>query len=406
MFNKLKKAFGFGGADDNDELIADDPDLQSSNSSPFSGEYIATEEISLNETESLTNEIFKHVVEQFNIALPGFLKDSVDSERQKKALYDSLADDVKTHLKNVEKNVVRQFDEAWRTEREKLQTDLKNISQTAKDIESKRAELKSQQLSSERQRRALQERIHDLEKQMATFEAEREQLELENKSMLNKVKVAQVYEKDMESMREQIADLQAQLNRKRVEGEETQAEPIVQIKEINPNPELLERISALETQNKELQQRNDELAQIEEEYNSMIEKMEQIEEQFSKIDEVTAAKDAKIDSLKKKLAEANETIARNASELEIAHAETANLRKDYQDALNRIEASERSQRKDESVTHERFDDMKENDDDDDILKDTDWIVQPSNKQKQDGPRTERTKVKRQSQIEDGQMSLW
>lgn len=155
--------------------------------------------------------IFNHVLEIFNKALPDFLSSTVDPEAQKKYLFDTLDASVKEYISNLSKSVAEETRRQWKADREKIQAQLLELTELAKKSEEKINEAKSLQLSAERQKRAFAERVHDLENQIAKLEADREQLQLENRSLINKVKVNSVQEGDMESLRNEIATLQQQL---------------------------------------------------------------------------------------------------------------------------------------------------------------------------------------------------
>lgn len=414
MFDKLKKALGFGPDNDNDELISDDPELHTPDSSPFAGHDKRVSEIESPDLDDTVSEVFTQVIAQFNNALPGFLKDSVDPEREKRQLFESLSADVKAHLRNLERNVTDRLDQAWRTERDKLQTDLRNISDTAKGLEAKRADLKQQQLSSERQKRALTERVHDLEKRILTLEAEKEQIELENKSMLNKVKVAQVYEKDCEAMREQIASLQSELNKSHIAANLTDTDNNIPDSQssVDPNPELIEQIEKLKTEKAEMAEQIEALTEIEEQYNAMIGRMEEVEEKMAEIDEMTANKDARIASMKDQLAVAKESLAEKSKKLDDVTAELERIRKERDAAVSQVKAYEKASGnsdRDETPTATVSNRANTLPDSDDILNDTDWIVQPSgnNRRKQTDSRHDRpSRPKRNNARDDGQMSLW
>ena len=155
--------------------------------------------------------IFNHVLEIFNKALPDFLSSTVDPEAQKKYLFDTLDASVKEYITNLSKSVAEETRRQWKADREKIQAQLLELTELAKKSEEKINEAKSLQLSAERQKRAFAERVHDLENQIGKLEADREQLQLENRSLINKVKVNSVQEGDMESLRNEIATLQQQL---------------------------------------------------------------------------------------------------------------------------------------------------------------------------------------------------
>ena len=78
-------------------------------------------------------------------------------------------------------------------------------------LEQQRSSLREAQLSADRRRRALSDRVNDLESKLATAEAEREQFELENKSLLNKLKVADVQPALVEDLTKEVERLKAAL---------------------------------------------------------------------------------------------------------------------------------------------------------------------------------------------------
>lgn len=394
MFEKLKKAFGFGAPDDIDGLLTDENLVAQNATSPFVYETDAPATTEVPDVDETVSEIFEHVVKQFNSALPDFLRNTVDAEKEKKQLYESLSTDIKTHLANLQKQVSHQVDEAWRGEREKLQAELKNVSRTAKDIEAKRNELRSQQLSADRQKRAMTERIHELEKQLLSSEAEKEQLELENKSMVNKVKVAQVYEKDMEAMREEINRLQSELTKKRVDSSTSHSDESPSALEA----EVLKKIETLEKDNTDLKARNEELSKIEEEYNILVDKFGQVEAHFQKIDEINASKDAKIKTLKEQLDESRKSLKQKEKDLEEAAKRMKELQSTNNTELSADETPVDGSTEVAAVIME---------DDDDILNDTDWIVQPTAAKNLHSQRkNDRGKNKKNPRSDDGQMSLW
>lgn len=167
--------------------------------------------------------IFDRVIEVFNQSLPDFLKQSVDPEAQRKYLYKSLDDGLKAYIASLKDEAAREAEARWRKDNDALQTSVKNLEQRAREIEDKRSEISQKQMSSDRQRRALSERVHDLESTVARLEAEKEQFELERQSMVNKLKVAAVYEKENAELHEQIGQMAAERGNTSSEAADTAA---------------------------------------------------------------------------------------------------------------------------------------------------------------------------------------
>lgn len=215
IFNNIKRSLGFGSDvnDPDDDLLADSVDSNESDNfatpAPIPAPTVTVRHTAVVDT-TMVDRIFDHVVATFNEALPGFLSHSVDAEAQSKKLYDSLDSSIKEYLKNVAESAKRNCEEQWAEEQAVLRNEMESLRSKTKEIEQQRFDIKQQQLSADRQRRALNDRVHDLESQLAAFDAEREQLDLENKSLLNKLKVMSVHESD-------IDDLRAELEHARVE---------------------------------------------------------------------------------------------------------------------------------------------------------------------------------------------
>ncbi|MBO5053034.1 MAG: hypothetical protein J6C44_02220 [Muribaculaceae bacterium] len=208
MFKNLKRAFGFAGDDEYDDVIHDDCEREAPSlpSSPMSNN--DTDQPSSIDIDVDT--IFTHVVEIFNKTIPDFFKQSVNPEAQRRYIYDTLDKDVKDYLDKIGQRAQAMCESRWSSDKSNLNAQVKQLEARAKEIEEKRLELSQKQLSADRQKRALSERVHDLEKQVSKLDADREQLDLENKSLLNKLKVATVFEKENDELRTELNRLQAE----------------------------------------------------------------------------------------------------------------------------------------------------------------------------------------------------
>ena len=212
FFNAIKKSFGFGEYTE-DALLNDSADVQPIETSETEPSAVATPEpLPDVETDAeMQKAIFTHVIDIFNQALPAFLRDSIDPEAQKKQIFDSLDASVRKYLDDITAQTRRRCEVKWANEQSSMRGEMETLKAKAKEIEQQRLDIKQRQLSSDRQRRALNDRVHDLENQIAAFDAEREQLDLENKSLINKLKVASVYEAEAETLRNDLMEAQAEL---------------------------------------------------------------------------------------------------------------------------------------------------------------------------------------------------
>lgn len=223
FFNKIRQALGFSDAeDDYDDIITRDDEpknmynhtttatnnIHNATPAPHAEPGPSTPLPDNADTDKV-GAIFEQVLAVFNDTLPDFLKNSVDPEAQRKYLYQSLDEGLKTYIAGLKDEAARDAETRWRKDNDALQSSVKSLEQRAREIEEKRTEISQKQLSSDRQRRALNERVHDLESTVARLEAEKEQFELERQSMVNKLKVAAVFEKENTELREQMNELRA-----------------------------------------------------------------------------------------------------------------------------------------------------------------------------------------------------
>ena len=136
--------------------------------------------------------IFDTVVKIFNESLPEFLQSSVDEKSQREYIYEALDASMKSYLDKVAENAGKACDRRFENERRSMQEEMDELRKRVQQEEIDSSESKKQQLSAQRQKRALNERISEQEKQIAALQAENEQYLLENKSLLNKVRMYSV----------------------------------------------------------------------------------------------------------------------------------------------------------------------------------------------------------------------
>lgn len=257
FFNGLKKAFGFG-EDDLDEEVegidarvtpyrrrdeaersqedavgaSADASVSLSDAARDAAQPHAAEPSALEAPAAVSPDvIFEAVVKIFNEALPQFLGESVDEKRQREYLYRALDGSMKSYLEQVAADARRHCGEQFAAERRSLHQEIETLREKARQEENGLEELKKQQLSAERQKRALSEKVHELEKLTATLQAENEQYMLENKSLLNKIRLtsvtASVAEGDndeTEALAAKIEELNALVASQKAQNEALQAE--------------------------------------------------------------------------------------------------------------------------------------------------------------------------------------
>lgn len=194
---------------DHDSLIADDPDTPETNIPAKHTPTVTSasnQPISVDIT-SLTYMIFNHAVKEFNAALPGFLNDTVDPSLQRKRLYDLMSQDIKDYLDALRLEIEHENAKRWEKEKIRLQANLREFEERVREFDNRRTDLTQKNLNTERQRRALAERVAELEEHARTLEAEKEQFEIECKGLVNKLKVASVFEEEATALRQELAEI-------------------------------------------------------------------------------------------------------------------------------------------------------------------------------------------------------
>ncbi|MDO5395627.1 MAG: hypothetical protein Q4F07_06655 [Bacteroidales bacterium] len=409
FFKKIKYALGLNAEEDDDAIIADDPDINENVigrqyteiSGP--GQSKTAESVSLSPDAAMQQRIFTHVVEIFNASLPDFISKSVNPEAQRKYLFDALDADIKDYIGSMSDNARKKCSEEWTRDRQKLQDKVNELESRARDIENRRNELTQKQLSAERQRRALTDRVHDLEKQILTLEAEREQYQLESKSLLNKLKVANVHETENEQLQEEVVRLQNELKTMRYEAANAQGVSSESAADAKPDPAMIQELADTKSQLTETshtlettkQQLADKLIIIqnqEKEIAALKKQLEEdsidpavlleLEEKMKQFEDIRQQKDNRISELMKREKQLNDEVLRLKKAMD-----------EDSDTPENTPAPPMPKKQEARPI-------------DDILSDTDWLVSPSSLKSPRQNRETHKERKKDTGSNSGQMSLF
>lgn len=319
--------------------------------------------------EELPEGVFDGIITIINGNMPEFVRDCIDLEKERKAVYVAMGPQFRDYIRNIRRTSLDEARNEWVEERAKLAARVNQADQRANEAVQKAAEIKERLMSEERQRRAIVERSHTLEASIANLEAKQEQSQLENKSLLNKVKVMQVKLDDAEKDGEEMARLRALINEQRhslVEANKAE----VRLAELSTeNEDLRNQIeqltaaaghtelesefkSKMEIANALINELRASAAQKEKEVGSLTEKFRlaneeienlqyelataqknleiaaEVQEKIEQFEEIKNKKDAEIRSLRAKLAEAQDAgnASANAIEQSLKEAKTENNR--------------------------------------------------------------------------------
>lgn len=150
--------------------------------------------------ETLPDSLLEHIVELINASLPDFVRTCIDRESEKRYIYEHLGDSFKNYIAELRGQARSTVEQEVAATRQKLEEELAAQKRKTAELEEQKNEIRNAQLSAERQKRALHDKVHDLDNRVATLEAEKEQYELENKSLLNKLKVADVKQHELDEV--------------------------------------------------------------------------------------------------------------------------------------------------------------------------------------------------------------
>ena len=410
FFKKLKAVFGFGDEDSDEELnekfLPYEAQHRTPYINPFKKEEATNKTMEENikqgeeqadaattttaaprtanyELEELPVEMYNGVLAIINSTIPTFVRECLDVEAEKRAIAKALG----PHIKNAMLKACRQIEEDarsyWDAERAEMANRIEQAEARGKEaIESaKLAQTKA--ASAEAQRKAVSERCHSLENRVAELEAECEQFSLENKSLVNKIKVAQVHADDAAHYREEAEELRRQIAELK---EKPTAESLAEVEAkwsgevAKLQQEIATKDADIDALAKKAEETASQLASTREELNEALATLDianEVQEQVDKLSDQLKARDAKIAAMReqwdKKEAEAarNYTEVNNANldlklQYDLLKAEAQKLRdtladaeKDKEDAIADLQQHLIKAEKDNEMLKNRIESLKE-----------------------------------------------
>ncbi len=332
FFRSIKKIFGFSPDDDIEEDMVIEARTSSEverASAESTSEAPSAPALSQPDINTLSGNIFTAIIKLFNDFQPDFVKQCLDTDAQKQYLMNAIDSSLRQQLEEATEIAGRIGVQRWEGEREKLAQEMDQLKGKYNRMKTQQEELRNAKLSADRQRRALNERIHDLDNQVATLAAEKEQYELENRSMLNKLRIAGVTGT--------------------VPGADSDYDPS-KIDELNKTvTELKAENAELEKINEELKQSN---ARIEERMSTLSNKNIQLEKDLSEADKKIELLTLSIDQAKAKgqiseamLNEWRKKAADSSRKYEEAQSEIKSLKSSMEAAAEAHSKSEETLRK-------------------------------------------------------------
>ncbi len=298
FFKSVKRAFGLGENYETEDIDSEYNESEGSQTNtPASVSALGSAPSTAHHEDStLSADIFDCVVQLFNSTQPEFVKNCLDTDSQKAFILEQLDSALKQRLDCAVELARKKGQNMWAQERSRLGKEVEELKKEKEALEQKRDESKTARLSAERQKRALIERVHDLETQLLTLSAEKEQYMLENRSMLNKLRVVSVTSGgSSDEILEQLDTLtkeKEELNSRVLAGDSEKELLHGIIEAHKPVFEMLAgKISALEAS---LTEKESRLRSISEDF----EAFEEIKKAVENTEEIISKKDRRIASLK------------------------------------------------------------------------------------------------------------
>lgn len=295
LFSSFKKALGFPEEYDDLDDLSDLEDLDESESAPA-----ATAQSPRDDDDAVGPEL-----EILTDAIMTCLRDASGSAAISDDTRGELASILERAYSAMALNVRKRLEHNWQLEKADYNREISGFRKSEADFDSQRRKFESDRLSSDRQKRALNDRISDMENRIRDLEAEREQLLLENKCMVNKLRGATI-----------TADLTAK------SGNDSS-------KQSKENERLRRELNNVKRQLAFSEKR---LKELDDEERPTAEQVKAIEEQIKRFEAVKESKDAEIRRLTNRLelseaanTELGERLSRAVAEIDEYKSDVATL---------------------------------------------------------------------------------
>ena len=381
FFRKLRAAFGFGDDESEEELNEKFLPYEAQHRTPYINPFKKEEEeerimesqgeediavssgatVVKNGVDELPIEMYNGVLSIINSTIPTFVRECLDVEAEKRAIAKALGPHIKGAIEKARKQIEENAQRKWDSERAEMSARVEQAELAGKEAAERAEQDRAKVMSADAQRKAVTERCRTLENRVAELEAEREQFDLENKSLINKVKVAQVHADDAAHYREEAEDLRkqiAELKEKSASEVNAEAEARWSGEVARLQQEIAAKDADIDTLTKKEQETASELAAVREELNEALATLDianEVQMQVDKLSDQIKARDAKITEMReqwnKKEAEAAKSYndVNNANldlklKYDLLRAEAQKLRdavanadKDKEDALAELQ---------------------------------------------------------------------
>ena len=159
--------------------------------------------------DAISDEVVDKVTSVLNTSLPEYVRECIDKDAQANYVRSLIGSTLTDFLQQIKQEAEEAARQQWQKDRMDLANKSSEASKQMNEYKTKNEELRNRILSLDRQKTTLNDRISTLENRAASAEAEREQYQLECKSLMNKIKVAAVNDEALQALRQDNDDLRA-----------------------------------------------------------------------------------------------------------------------------------------------------------------------------------------------------
>ena len=258
FFNNIKTMLGFPDEEDNTATMEKESIHNTPYINPFKKEAEQPTAMPKAETKSkatdindnVSREIIEKVATVLNNTLPEYAKQCIDKEAQENYVKSLIGETISNFITNASTSATETARLEWQEERMIMEQKAAAAAKQLSDTTAKNDELRNRMMSIDRQKIALNERISALESKAATAEAEREQYELQCKSLMNKLKVASLNDDTINALKQENDDLLSA--NEQLKKEMTELTAVAEKSMNEKNEELASAIEALTAKTSDL----------------------------------------------------------------------------------------------------------------------------------------------------------
>ncbi|MDE5785371.1 MAG: hypothetical protein K2H98_02465 [Duncaniella sp.] len=295
FWNGLKSAFGFSSTEEEDyeEYDSSVPTYAvERHENETDASLHVKDEKSAPAPGDLPGDIFDAVIELFNSTMPEFVSSSLNTEAQRKYIYDHISASLRARIEAAVSGEAAALESAGLDDDEERRQLIDTLSDAKDEASSLREEMRKLRSSADRQKRALTDRITDLDRRLNEVKAEKERILTSRKPQRgdDSAKIAQ-QDETIARLNEQITSLNSRIEQldADVEKERTLKEQL-ELKATMTDTMINDLRAQASQAKEELSKAEAELA-IAAEIQDKLERFEQIKER----------KDAKINELSEKI---------------------------------------------------------------------------------------------------------